>query len=32
VLYLKIVILPAIAGILLIILARPLKRLMAGIK
>jgi len=32
VLYLKIVILPAIAGILLIFLARPLKSLMTGIK
>jgi len=32
VLYLKIVILPAVAGILLILLSRPLKRLMAGVK
>jgi POT family proton-dependent oligopeptide transporter len=31
-LYLKIVILPALAGILLILLSRPLKRLMAGVK
>jgi POT family proton-dependent oligopeptide transporter len=31
-LYLKIVILPAVAGILLIFLSRPLKRLMAGVK
>jgi proton-dependent oligopeptide transporter, POT family len=31
-LYVKIVILPAAAGILLILIARPLKRLMAGVK
>ena len=31
-LYIKIVILPAIAGILLILFSRPLKRLMAGVK
>lgn len=31
-LYLKIVILPAIAGILLIVFSRPIKRLMSGVK
>jgi hypothetical protein len=30
--YLKITILPAIAGVLLIVLARPIKRLMVGVK
>jgi POT family proton-dependent oligopeptide transporter len=31
-LYLKIVILPAVAGVVLIVLARPIKRLMSGVK
>lgn len=31
-LYLKIVILPAIAGVILLVLARPMKRLMSGVK
>ena len=31
-LYLKIIILPAAAGLLLIILSRPIKRLMEGVK
>jgi POT family proton-dependent oligopeptide transporter len=31
-LYLKIILLPAAAGILLILLSRPIKRLMAGVK